>query len=123
MKKYLVTIDFKYTIKAKNEDDTDRYKTKKITVGIFEDFDLAISQGNEVLKILENHFKIHKFPNGTDASKERFGKNSGCFGYPKTLVTNLAYLKTPFAFYANIETLNCENVEETILSVLEDLKP
>lgn len=40
----------------------------------------------------------------------------------KTLVTNLAYLKTPFEFYAKIETLKYNPIDEAIEDVVSSLK-
>jgi hypothetical protein len=71
------------------------------------------------MEIFEKHFKLHVFPNKGEAKKERFSKNGGCFGSKNTLITDLAYLQTPFSFFAKITTLNYNNVETTILEVLE----
>lgn len=121
MTKELVTIEFRYRDKPKGEWDSG-CPSKTITIGVFDTFDEAIIEGNKALDVLEKHFKIHKFPNGSDAKKERFGKNNGCFGSATRLVTNLAYLQTPFQFYAKIEKLTYNDVEKTIFEVLEATK-
>lgn len=121
MKKYLVTIEFRYTTKPKYEDERGNYKNKTITIGVFDSFDIAIAEGNKALEVLEANFKLHKFPDGRNANKDRFSKNSGCFGSAKNLISNLAYLKTPFDFYAKIDTLHYEDVNETIQSVLKEI--
>jgi hypothetical protein len=122
MEKYLVTIEFRYTEVPKSENYSE-HKSKTITVGVFDDFDNACLEGNKLLENLEDKFPLHVFPNGRgDAKKERFSKNGGCFGSKKTLVTNLAYLKTPFEFYAKIETLKIDDIENTINSVVESIK-
>jgi hypothetical protein len=53
------------------------------------------------LELLESKFSLHKFPSNN-----------------KTLVTNLAYLKTPFDFFFKITELKYSN----ILDVIEDFK-
>lgn len=117
--KELLTIEFRYRDKPKGEHDSE-HKDKTITIGVYDTLEEAIVEGNKVLEILEKNFKLHVFPNNKgEAKKERFSKNGGCFGYPQRLVTNLAYLQTPFAFYAKIEKLTYGEVEQTITEVLE----
>ncbi len=117
MEKYLLTIEFRYSdVPTKDSDFTN--KTKKITIGVFDDFDSAVIEGNKNLEIFEKHFKLNKNYN----KKERFSKNGGCFGSKKTLISNLAYLQTPFTFYAKIDTLVYSDVEETTLTVLDATK-
>lgn len=70
------------------------------------------------MKRLESKFELHQFPNGRIAIKERFSKNGGPFSSKKDLITNLAYLKTPFEFYAKITTLRYDDVGETIADVV-----
>lgn len=116
--KYLVTIEFRYYDVPKGEYDCS-FKSKKSTIGVYDDFDEACISGNKLLEKLESKFAIHTFPDGNKAKKARFSKNGGCFGSKNDLVTNLAYLRTPFEFYAKITTLNYLDVEETISEVLE----
>lgn len=115
MTKELVTIEFRYM-------DNTGYGNKKITVGVFDTLDEAIIEGNKVLEIFENKFKLHVFPKGYSAAKERFSKSGGCFGSANRLITNLAYLQTPFGFYAQIKTLKYGDVEQTISDVLEAIE-
>lgn len=75
-----------------------------------------------MLETLESKFELHKFPDGRKASKERFSKNGGCFGSKKTLITALSYLKTPFEFYAKIETLKYNTIDEAIEDVVNSSK-
>lgn len=118
MKKYLLTIEFRYSDAPKFEDYiTSRNKT--VTIGVFEDYDTAAIEGNKALEVFENHYRLHTFPNGRIATKERFSKNGGCFGSAKNLISPLAYLRTNFNFYAKIETLNYFDLEETIKEVNE----
>jgi hypothetical protein len=121
MKKYLVTIEFRYTSKREYSSGGNMYINKTITVGVYEYLETACIEGNKILEVLESRFKLHKFPQGHEAVKERFSKNGGCFGSAKNLITNSAYLKTPFSFYAKIDTLHYEDLGQTIDNVLTDL--
>lgn len=72
---------------------------------------------------LESKFDLHVYPNGKRvAKKERFSKHGGCFGSSHTLITNLAYLKTPFTFYVKISTLHIDSVDKTIEDVLNSVR-
>jgi hypothetical protein len=117
MKKYLVTIEFRYTKIVDNEKD---YFTKKITIGVYDDFGSACIYGNKEIEKLENKFKRHVFPGGNEAKKERFSLKGGCFGSKKNLITDLAYLKTPFSFFAKITTLNYNNIDDIIDDILKN---
>lgn len=121
MKKYLVTIEFRYSGLSKDKESIDS-KNKTVTIGVFDTQDEAIIEGNKSIEVLEKHFKLHKFPQGNEAKKDRFSKNGGCFGYPNYLITNLAYLQTPFSFYAKITKLNYFDLEQTIFEVVESVK-
>lgn len=112
MKKYLVEIEFRYNIKPKDENDSG-YRSKKIAIAICEDFDKAALKGNKALEIFENHFPLNKHWN----RKERFSKNGGCFGHKKNLITDSAYLETPFSFFASIKDLEFNDLEETLLEL------
>lgn len=121
MEKYLVKIEFRYSDAPETEDGS-TYKNKMVTIGVYDTFEDACRNGNNLLETLESKFELHQFPDGTKASKERFSKNGGCFGSKKTLVTNLAYLKTPFDFYAKIETLKYNPIDEAIEDVVSSSK-
>ena len=112
--KELVTIEFRYRDKPKGEYDSG-HPSKTITIGVFDTLDEAIIEGNKALEVFEKHFKLNAHWN----KRERFGKTNGCFGYPNRLISNSAYLQTPFTFYAKIEQLKYNDVEQTILDVLE----
>lgn len=75
----------------------------------------AIAEGNKAMEVFEKHFKLNPHWN----RKKRFSKNGGCFGYPISLISALGYLRTPFEFYAQIEQLKYNDVDETIAEVLE----
>ena len=122
MEKYLVTIEFRYSDAPETEDERSTSKTKMVTIGIYDTFEDACQNGNNLLEVLESKFELHQFPDGRKASKERFSKNGGCFGSKNTLVTNLAYLKTPFEFYAKIETLKYNPIDEVVKNVVSASK-
>ena len=121
MEKYLVRIEFRYS-DAPETEDRSTYKNKKVTIGVYDTFEDACQDGNNLLEVLEGKFELHQFPDGRKASQERFSKNGGCFGSKNTLVTNLAYLKTPFEFYATIETLKYNPIDEVIENVVSASK-
>ena len=121
MEKYLVRIEFRYSDAPEIEDGYTT-KNKKVTIGVYDTFEDACQNGNNLLEVLESKFELHQFPDGRKASKERFSKTGGCFGSKHTLVTNLAYLKTPFEFYAEIETLKYNPIDEVIENVVSASK-
>ena len=121
MKKYLVKIEFRYSDAPKTEDEYTS-KNKMITIGVYDTFEEACKNGNNLLEVLESKFELHIFPDGRKASKERFSKNGGYLGSKNTLVSNLAYLKTPFEFYAKIETLEYSPIDEVIENVVNASK-
>lgn len=121
MEKYLVKIEFRYSDAPETEDGSTS-KNKMVTIGVYDTFEDACLNGNNMLEILESKFELHQFPDGRKASKKRFSKNGGCFGSKNTLVTNLAYLKTPFEFYAKIETLKYNSIDDAIEDVVSSSK-
>jgi hypothetical protein len=120
MEKHLVQIEFRY-----NDVTSDGYDTtstnKTVTIGVYDTFDEACENGNKLLENLESKFELHQFPDGRYAKRDRFSKNGGCFGSKKDLVTKLAYLKTPFQFFASIKTLKHENVDSAIEDVVNSV--
>ena len=52
MKKYLLTIEFRYSDAPKFEDGT-TYQNKMVTIGVFDDYDTAVIEGNKALEIFE----------------------------------------------------------------------
>ena len=106
--KYLVTIEFRYLDAPKHDHDFS-HNTKTITIGVFDNFEDACNSGN---KVLENDFESRFELNKNWNRKERFSKN-------KTLITDLAYLKTPFVFFAEITKLNHSPIEKMIDNVIE----
>lgn len=121
MEKYLVRIEFRYSDASETEDGYSS-KNKMVTIGVYDTFEEACQNGNNLLEVLESKFELHQYPDGSKASKERFSKNGGCFGSKKALVTNLAYLKTPFDFYVKIDTLEYIPIDEVIENVVRASK-
>lgn len=118
MEKFLVTIEFRYEDAPKYDGESPEHITKKITLGVFDTRDEANVSGNKALEVFEKHFNLN--PNYN--KKVRFSNNGGCFGSPKDLISNLAYLQTPFSFYAKITKLKYGDVEESILNAIEAVK-
>lgn len=121
MEKFLLQLEFRYDDAPKSE-DRGTSQNKMVTIGVYDTFDEACLNGNQLLEKLESKFAIHTFPSGSEAKRDRFSKNGGCFGSKVTLVTNLAYLKTPFSFFAKIETLKYLPIDETIEDVVKAVK-
>jgi len=114
MTKELLTIEFRYHDKPKNEGFSGS-ETKTITLGVFDTLDEAIIEGNKALEVFEKHFKLNTAWN----RKDRFSKTGGCFGSPQRLISPLAYLQCPFDFYAKITRLTYADVDQTINEVLD----
>jgi len=118
----ILQIEFRYNDKKQEKEDID-YISNKITIGVYNSFEEACIEGNKLMELMEEKFNSHLFPNGKgSAKKERFSKNGGCFGEKKRLITNLAYLKTPFDFYAKITELKYHNFEKTINEALKGVE-
>lgn len=118
MDKHLLSIEFRYHV---IDEDQRVFKSQEVTMGIYDTFDDACFNGNKLLETLEEQFEFHKFPDGKSASKERFSKNGGPFGTKKNLITNLAYLKTPFEFYAKIKTVKYLPIDKTIDDIVSEI--
>lgn len=118
MEKFLVTIEFVYYDKPNNDEDNPQYCENTITLGVFDTRDEANIAGNKALEIFEQHFKLNRHWN----RKDRFSNNGGCFGSPVNLITDLAYLETPFSFSAKITKLKYHDVEKSILEAIEATK-
>jgi hypothetical protein len=113
MEKYLLTIEFRYEDAPRHEDDYTS-RNKKVTIGVYDDFTTACIEGNKLMEGLESRFDLHVFPSGIKATKERFSKNGGCFGGKHDLITDMAYLKTPFRFFAKITALKYGDINDII---------
>jgi hypothetical protein len=78
MKKELLTIEFRYHDRPMGECDS-VYKTKRITLGVFDTLKEAIDEGNKALEVLSKTFEVRH--------DDKF-KIKGLFGLPNRLVTN-----------------------------------
>lgn len=105
MTKYLVTIEFRYSDAPDSMDLT--YRTKTITIGVYDTIEEAITNGNNSLMVFEEQFNLNTAWN----RKERFTKTN-------RLISELAYLQTPFSFFAKIITLEYSSVEKEIENVV-----
>jgi hypothetical protein len=104
--KYQVDIEFRYT--TKNDDDETDYHFKTCVIGIYNTLDDAVQAGNIMLESqLETRFKLNEHWN----VKERFSKNN-------VLISELAYLRTPFQFFARIKPLHFTDVGEAVENIL-----
>lgn len=121
MENFLVTIEFRYK-RVPPSDIYSEHTSKTITIGVFDTFDEACINGNKALEALEARFALHRYPSGECAKKDRFSLHGGPFRSKVNLVTNGAYLKTPFAFYAKITELNYEDVEVCVDGILDEIK-
>jgi len=75
MNKELLTIEFGYHVIPMSEFASD-YVSKVVTVGVYDTFEDAIKEGNNVLKELSSRFKF----------RETFGTHNGVFGSATRLV-------------------------------------
>ncbi len=97
--KYLVSVEFRYHDAPDKIGST--YRSKTVTIGVFDDFDDACGHGNGFLEKMED-----MFAGGKRHPTERFSRKGGPFGTRMTLVTEMGFLHTPFAFFAEITTLH-----------------
>ena len=117
--KYLLTVDFRYTIRNKDEEIGDDYKTEIITIGVFDSKEEAISKGNESLKIFDKFYKRN--PNYRKLAE--FSKNGGCFGSMVNLITDSEfYPQIRYSFFMKITTLKYEDLEQKIINIEQKIK-
>ena len=110
---YSVDIEFRYLGWSKEKERATN-NSKTITIGVYESYNEAVKAGNEILeKELETRFPLNKNWN----KKNRFGDK-----YTEYLISDLAYLTTPFSFFAHIKKLELGSVSDTIDKVLASEK-
>lgn len=108
--KYSVDIELRYSDAPMGEGDRARQISKTITLGIYDTYEEAVRAGNHMLETeLESKFPLNKNWN----KKSRFGEQ-----YTKYLISDLAYLTTPFSFFAHINKLEISPVSEAIEAAL-----
>ena len=110
MNKYLVDIEFRYIGKPVDEYSNTRYCNKTLTIGVFETRDEANEAGNLMLIELEKQFPLNEHWH----RRERFSNSGGCFGSPHNLISDSAYLQTPFQFFAKVTKLNYGDVNDYV---------
>ena len=102
MKKELLTIEFRYHVIPKSEYSTD-YESKTITIGVYDTFEEAAKEGNNILKQLSSSFKH---------LRGKFGANNGVFGTETRLVSD-CFNGYPQVF-CKITKLNFEDGEDVM---------
>jgi hypothetical protein len=104
--KYLVDLELRYIDEPRDDGDYPDYVSKTITVGIYDTYEEAVQAGNVMLETeLESKFPLNKNYN----KKNRFGET-----YTKYLISDLAYLTTPFSFFAHIKKLQISPIGEAV---------
>lgn len=109
MTKELLTIEFRYHDKPTGDYDGG-YRNKTVTIGVFDTLNEAIDEGNKVLYILSKRFEVR--------AEDKFKLNH-LFGSPKRLVTNTFYPTNGIQYFAKIETLKFDNLNEVINKTFE----
>ena len=106
--KELLTVEFRY-MDVPYSEHFSGYKTKEITIGIFDTLEEAVNAGNETLKVLATKFQV----------KEQFAVKGPLWGMPTRLVTNTCSSKDRIQYFAKITTLSFNSLEETINETFE----
>lgn len=104
MKKELLTIEFRYHDRPEWSHDSG-YRTKTITIGVFDTLKEAVDEGNRKLKSLSEHFEVR----ADDVFKE-----NGLFGFPQRLVSNSCYTTKGVSYFARITSLEFDDLSDTI---------
>lgn len=102
MSKELLTIEFRWDDKVTEET---QYRTKVITIGVYDSLDEAVKEGNEALSKLSKVFQVR--------SDDKF-KVRGLWGLPHRLVTNTCYPTKRIQYFAKITRLDFESLDEKI---------
>lgn len=104
MKKELLTVEFRYHDKPKGNHDGG-YRSKTVTIGIYDTLEDAIKEGNKVLNTLSENFEVRV--------DDKFMLKH-LFGTPKRLVTNCCYPSHGIQYFAKIETLKFDDVDAVV---------
>jgi hypothetical protein len=102
MEKELLTIEFRYHVIPKSEYSSD-YDAKTITIGVYDTFEEAIKEGNNIIKQLSSRFKH---------LRGEFGTKNGPFGSSTRLVAD-CFSGYPHVF-CKITKLKFEDVEDVM---------
>ncbi len=109
--KYLVKIEFCYNGPPDFRGSTST--SKEVVIGVYGDVKKACEDGNKVLEELESRYPLNPAYN----RKRRLSHTDASL----RLISNLAYIKTPFTFYLSVKKLNYELMPAAIDDVLEDI--
>jgi hypothetical protein len=111
MTKELLTIEFRYHDVPKFDGD-ESYRSKTITIGIFDTLEKAIEEGNKCIDILSKTFEVRK--------DDKFQLNY-LFGRPNKLVTNCCYPTNGIQYFAKITTLTYDDINEMVSETFKSL--
>ena len=104
MTKELLTIEFRYHDKPKNEAFSG-HTDKTITIGIFDTLEEAIAEGNKCMDVIAKTFEVR--------SDDKFMLKY-LFGNPNRLATNCCYPTKGIQYFAKITQLKYDDLQETI---------
>jgi hypothetical protein len=108
---YLVDLELRYVDQPRDDRGYPDHVSKTITVGIYDTYEEAVEAGNAMLETeLETRFPLNKNWN----KKNRFGEK-----YTMYLISDLAYLTTPFNFFAHIKKLEISSISEAVDEALK----
>lgn len=105
MEKFLVTIEFRHNVIPKSDYHTDAV-SREVTIGVYDNIDDAVNNGNNALNKLKKYFPIN----------ECFSKNGGAFGGIRNLIVDWSHKKTKASVYCKITKLHYDDLE----SVMEE---
>lgn len=109
MKKYLLTIELRYSRIPKGHWDGGAV-FKHIAVGIYNSYEDAMDKGNaDIKKILSKYFQVR--------SEDKFTKSGLCSG---NLVSNCCYSTDKVSYFYSIKTLNFLDLETEIQTALNE---
>ena len=112
MTKELLTIEFRYNDQPKFDGDSS-HRSKTITIGIFDTLKEAIAEGNKCIDILSKTFQVRS----DDKFRMKF-----LFGFPCRLVTNCCYPTKGIQYFAKIEQLKFDDLNETVDETFKSLE-
>lgn len=104
MTKELLIIEFRYNDKPTNVNFCGS-TIKTITIGIFDTLEEAIAEGNKAIDVLAKTFQVR--------SDDKFMMKF-LFGNPCRLVSNCCYPTKGIQYFAKIERLKFDDLQETI---------
>lgn len=105
MIKELVKIEFRYSDKP-DDDGFGEYKSKTVTIGIYDTIKEAIEIANKTLELLKKYnFEIR--------SNDYFKEND-LFDQPTRLVSNCCYSTNRISYFLSIIKLEFSNLEDII---------